>query len=194
VPDLPQELSATQLWAVKLGTRPHKLVDIKTVEEVSDEGMIPGACNIVWPDQFQAGIAAFGPGEDILLYCRSGNRAGRARDYLIANGFSPGKVVNSGAFSKWTDPNAPTSSQTVATCRCLQEVASISPRRQSPVRVSARHTGDISMFDLRGRMVGIVHKSGPSIAPAATSAGVLVLRQAASDGGASRVCFSTLGL
>lgn len=72
------------------------LVDVRTADEFST-GHLDGALNIPH-DQVAARLAEFGADKsrDVVLYCRSGNRAGLAETVLAENGFSA--VFNAGGY------------------------------------------------------------------------------------------------
>lgn len=73
------------------------LVDVRSKEEF-DEGHIDGALNIPW-DKTDA--LKFAIGEDkqrqVVFYCRSGNRAGKARAELESMGYT--NIFNATGFS-----------------------------------------------------------------------------------------------
>jgi phage shock protein E len=73
------------------------LIDVRSKEEF-DEGHIDGALNIPW-DKTDA--LKFAIGEDkqrqVVFYCRSGNRAGKARAELESMGYT--NVFNATGFS-----------------------------------------------------------------------------------------------
>ncbi len=64
------------------------LVDVRSEQEFS-EGHIDGALNIEW-DQTDALIAAIGSDKQrqVVFYCRSGNRVGKAITALEAHGYT----------------------------------------------------------------------------------------------------------
>jgi phage shock protein E len=64
------------------------IVDVRTSEEY-EQGHYPGAINIPH-EQILAGMRSreLGPDEPIVLYCRSGNRSGKAQATLSAAGYS----------------------------------------------------------------------------------------------------------
>lgn len=72
------------------------VIDVRTVEEFSS-GHYPGAVNIP-VDQLEGKISSLEQYKDksVVLYCRSGGRAGRAKKMLEANGFK--NVVNAGGL------------------------------------------------------------------------------------------------
>jgi len=73
------------------------LVDVRSDAEFSD-GHLPGALHIPHTD-VEARIAEFGDDKarPIVLYCKSGGRAGKAEKVLLANGFT--NVTNGGGYT-----------------------------------------------------------------------------------------------
>jgi rhodanese-related sulfurtransferase len=62
------------------------VLDVRSPEEFR-EGHVPGAVNVP-DDQIAARIAEVPKDKDVVLYCRSGRRAGIAADVLTANGYT----------------------------------------------------------------------------------------------------------
>jgi phage shock protein E len=64
------------------------VIDVRTPEEY-EQGHYPGAVNIPH-EQILAGVRsrALGPDDPIVLYCRSGNRSGKAHTTLSDAGYS----------------------------------------------------------------------------------------------------------
>ena len=62
------------------------VLDVRSPEEFR-EGHVPGAVNVPY-DQIAARIADVPKDKDVVLYCRSGRRAGIAADVLAANGYT----------------------------------------------------------------------------------------------------------
>jgi len=62
------------------------LVDVRTAKEFK-EGSVEGAINIPL-DQVEARMAEFRGKENLVLFCRSGNRSGQAKAILEKNGFT----------------------------------------------------------------------------------------------------------
>ncbi|MGL6224271.1 MAG: rhodanese-like domain-containing protein [Steroidobacteraceae bacterium] len=62
------------------------VLDVRSPEEFR-EGHVPGAVNVPY-DQIAARIAEVPKDKDVVLYCRSGRRAGIAADVLAANGYT----------------------------------------------------------------------------------------------------------
>jgi phage shock protein E len=71
------------------------LIDVRTNEEFK-EGHYPGAVNVPLEDIFKGKLTSH-KDEEIKLYCRSGGRAGRAREALVTQGFI--NVTNIGGYS-----------------------------------------------------------------------------------------------
>jgi phage shock protein E len=62
------------------------LLDVRTPEEFA-AGHIPGAVNIPY-DQVAAHLEEIPKGEEVVLYCHSGRRAGLAAETLTAHGYT----------------------------------------------------------------------------------------------------------
>jgi phage shock protein E len=62
------------------------VLDVRSPEEFK-EGHVPGAVNIPY-DQMASRLADVPKDKDVVLYCRSGRRAGIAAEVLAANGYS----------------------------------------------------------------------------------------------------------
>ncbi|HEY5776695.1 MAG TPA: rhodanese-like domain-containing protein [Xanthomonadales bacterium] len=77
--------AARQAWPMI--ERGDLLVDVRSVEEFT-EGHLEGAINIEW-DQTDALAAAIGDDREreVVFYCRSGNRVGKAIKELEARGY-----------------------------------------------------------------------------------------------------------
>jgi len=75
------------------------LVDVRSPQEFS-EGHVEGAINIPHLD-VEKRLSEFGENRDrdIVLYCRSGHRAGLAQQSLQALGFT--HVYNTGGYQDW---------------------------------------------------------------------------------------------
>lgn len=75
------------------------LVDVRSAQEFS-EGHVEGAINIPHLD-VEKRLSEFGENRDrdIVLYCRSGHRAGLAQQSLQALGFT--HVYNTGGYQDW---------------------------------------------------------------------------------------------
>jgi len=71
-------------------------IDVRTVEEFAADH-IEGDLNLPLAELDAAALSArFGADAELVLYCRSGNRAGQAMEQLVAAGFS--KVSNAGTI------------------------------------------------------------------------------------------------
>ena len=71
-------------------------IDVRTVEEFSADH-IEGDLNLPLAELDAAALAErFGKDAELVLYCRSGNRAGQAMQQLVAAGFT--NVSNAGSI------------------------------------------------------------------------------------------------
>lgn len=70
------------------------LVDVRTVAEFAT-GTVKGAVNIPL-DKVPTELSKFKGKENIIVFCRSGNRSGQAKSILEKNGFQ--NVINGGTF------------------------------------------------------------------------------------------------
>lgn len=90
-------------------------IDVRSVEEYTTDH-IDGDANVPLADiNVDALAAKYGKDAELMLYCRSGNRAGQAKQLLETAGFT--KVTNAGgidAVRKLRDIAAPNSSPAVA--------------------------------------------------------------------------------
>lgn len=74
------------------------IIDVRTPEEFA-EGHLEGALNIDISDPgFEAAIDELDPNATYNLYCRSGNRAGQAQEYMEKKGFV--SVTNLGSVDE----------------------------------------------------------------------------------------------
>lgn len=73
------------------------VIDVRTPEEYA-AGHLDGAVNINWQGEFQGVIGQLPTDGNYLLYCKSGNRAGQAKAFMDAAGFSD--VTNLGSLSQ----------------------------------------------------------------------------------------------
>lgn len=74
------------------------LVDVRSPDEFA-EGNVKGSTNIPL-DQIAVNLDKFKGKENIVVFCRSGNRSGQAKSILEQNGFT--NVTNGGT---WEDVN-----------------------------------------------------------------------------------------
>ena len=72
------------------------LVDVRTPSEFA-EGHVNGSVNIPL-DQVQNQLAKFKNKENIVVFCRSGNRSSQAKSILEQNGFT--NVTNGGTWQE----------------------------------------------------------------------------------------------
>lgn len=76
------------------------LVDVRTSKEYKI-GHITGAINIPL-SQVQSRLQDFGTKDSkIVVYCRSGNRSGKAQSILLSEGFK--HVYNLGGIGRWSN-------------------------------------------------------------------------------------------
>ena len=74
------------------------VIDVRTPEEVAG-GYLEGALKFDFQGpNFAAEIATLDKSQDYVIYCRSGNRAGGAIDFMKQNGFT-GTLTNAGSLS-----------------------------------------------------------------------------------------------
>lgn len=85
----------------KINNENAMLVDVRSMEEY-DFGHVPGA-KLIPLDQVEARISEFGDDKSapIVLYCKRGVRADRAKDILTQNGFI--NVTNGGGYDDMMD-------------------------------------------------------------------------------------------
>ena len=75
------------------------VIDVRTPEEVAG-GYLEGALKFDFQGpNFAAEVATLDKSKDYVIYCRSGNRAGGAIDFMKANGFT-GKLTNAGSLDE----------------------------------------------------------------------------------------------
>lgn len=76
------------------------LLDVRTPEEVA-QGQIPGSLGInYFDDDFEQLVSALDPEKTYIVYCRSGNRSGKAGKIMVDNGFR--EVYNlKGGYTEW---------------------------------------------------------------------------------------------
>jgi len=83
------------------------VIDVRTAGEFAD-GHVPGAINIPHSEMKKRLSEIVNlKDKDIVLYCRSGKRAGIAKDILAAGGFSKLNHLD-GDFNAWSANNMPT--------------------------------------------------------------------------------------
>ncbi len=85
------------------------LIDVRESSEWHETGVAAPAVLLPLSDlrgertEWKAFLAAH-PGKELILYCRSGHRAGIAADILKKEGF---KTANAGGFKDWTAAGLP---------------------------------------------------------------------------------------
>jgi rhodanese-related sulfurtransferase len=80
------------------------LLDVRTPQEYA-EGHIAGAVNVPY-DQLATRLAEVPKDKDVVLYCRSGRRAGIAAEVLAANGYKRLSHLE-GDMIAWTEKGRP---------------------------------------------------------------------------------------
>jgi phage shock protein E len=80
------------------------VLDVRTPQEYA-EGHVPGAVNVPH-DQLASRLAEVPKDKDVVLYCKSGRRAGIAADVLAANGYTRLSHLE-GDMSAWVEKGRP---------------------------------------------------------------------------------------
>jgi rhodanese-related sulfurtransferase len=88
----------------KSGEQAPFVLDVRAPEEFVT-GHVPGAVNIPY-DQVGARLAEVPKDKDVVLYCRSGRRAGMAAEVLAANGYTRLKHLE-GDMPAWIEKGRP---------------------------------------------------------------------------------------
>ena len=88
----------------KSGEQAPFVLDVRAPEEFVT-GHVPGAVNIPY-DQVAARLAEVPKDKDVVLYCRSGRRAGMAAEVLAANGYTRLKHLE-GDMPAWIEKGRP---------------------------------------------------------------------------------------
>jgi rhodanese-related sulfurtransferase len=75
------------------------VIDVRTPDEVAT-GHLHGSINIdIQGPDFEARMNELDKSADYVVYCRSGNRAGQAIEWMTQNGFT-GKLINAGSVAE----------------------------------------------------------------------------------------------
>jgi len=80
------------------------VLDVRTPQEYAD-GHVPGAVNVPY-DQLASRLAEVPKDKDVVLYCKSGRRAGIAADVLAANGYTRLSHLE-GDMNAWVEKGRP---------------------------------------------------------------------------------------
>ncbi len=80
------------------------VLDVRTPQEYAD-GHVPGAVNVPY-DQLASRLAEVPKDKDVVLYCKSGRRAGIAADVLAANGYKRLSHLE-GDMNAWVEKGRP---------------------------------------------------------------------------------------
>lgn len=97
--------SAYQSNYVEANAR-HLLLDVRTPEEFAS-GHIPGAVNIP-VESLQSRLSEISSDQDIVVYCRSGNRSAQASQILAQAGYSA--IYDLGGIINWSAQGYPVQS------------------------------------------------------------------------------------
>ena len=89
-----------QEFAQKMEQPDHVILDVRSPQELSD-GSIPGYTQInFFEADFKEQVSKLDPSKSYLIYCRSGNRSGKACGLMASMGFS--KLYNlKGGIGAW---------------------------------------------------------------------------------------------
>jgi rhodanese-related sulfurtransferase len=75
------------------------VIDVRTPDEVAT-GHLHGSINIdIEGADFESQMNALDKTKNYVVYCRSGNRAGKAIDWMTQNGFT-GRLINAGSVAE----------------------------------------------------------------------------------------------
>jgi rhodanese-related sulfurtransferase len=83
------------------------VLDVRTPQEFA-AGHVPGAVNVPY-DQVASQLAQIPKDKDVVLYCKSGRRAGLAADVLAANGYTKLEHLQ-GDIQAWLQDGRPVES------------------------------------------------------------------------------------
>ncbi len=81
----------------------HVLVDVRTPEEFA-EGHISGAINIPL-DDLPERVGELDPADNIVVYCRSGNRSNQAAQFLLSENYE--SIYDLGGIIDWQSAGYP---------------------------------------------------------------------------------------
>lgn len=91
--------SVTEVSKDSAATKKVLYVDVRTPQEFA-QGSVPGAVNIPL-DQVQSRIEEFRGKDEVVVFCKSGNRSGQAKAILEQNGIT--NVTNGGSWENVRD-------------------------------------------------------------------------------------------
>lgn len=105
-------LSPAEAAAYLSETPEAQIVDVRTLEEVTASGVLEGATVLDFraPAFGDRAVEALDPSKPVVLYCRSGNRAGQAADILAGLGFTT--LFNAGGYDALATAGLSTESYT----------------------------------------------------------------------------------
>lgn len=95
-----KNLNVTEFKTMMSESADAVVIDVRTPGEIV-QGKIEGALEMdFYQDDFQKNILSLDKDKSYFMYCRSGNRSGKAAKFMIDNGFT--RVYNlSGGFNAW---------------------------------------------------------------------------------------------
>ena len=96
-------IAPAELTALQVEGRAPQILDVRSEAEYA-AGHVPGAIWIPY-DQIEARIDELGVPGELIVYCRSGHRAGLAEAVLEANGFHVTQIE--GSFQAWQAAEQP---------------------------------------------------------------------------------------
>ncbi|MFY8273016.1 rhodanese-like domain-containing protein [Pseudoalteromonas sp. SSDWG2] len=106
--DKAQDISQQQLMVDRFAAQPMQLLDVRSSDEYQ-QGHIKGAMNISF-DVLADHLEQLDKDRPIVVYCRSGRRAGKAIDTLLQNGFTQVYHLE-GDMNGWQEQKLPQISQ-----------------------------------------------------------------------------------
>ena len=86
------------------------LVDVREQNEINETGMAEPALWLATSEiqsrgeAYQTAVQTWPRAKDVIFYCRSGNRSGKAADHFSGIGF---RTFNAGSFQAWKDAGLP---------------------------------------------------------------------------------------
>lgn len=101
--DMSKSISADAL--AKMDKQERIVLDVRTVKEYQD-GHVPGAINLPIADLPDLFSQLTDKDQKVVVYCRSGRRAGQAIDFLKEQGYTD-LVHLEGDFPGWADAEHP---------------------------------------------------------------------------------------
>jgi len=100
-------ISPTELKQELRGPTPPKVIDVRESDEL-EISRLPEAIHIPL-NQLPYRLDELSPDDDLVILCRSGNRSGRATQFLLAQGFARVRNLATGinGWAREVDPTLP---------------------------------------------------------------------------------------